>query len=169
MQTVLVAGASGILGREVARLLHEEGHRVKTFSRDPVRAQALQGIANEIATGDATNLESLGGAFKGVDAVISCLGSPVTFSVGGDRRSFRAVDTVGNRNLLRAAQEAGVGRFVYVSVHVRPDYAQTGYIRAHEEVVSELSKSRISFGVVRPTGIFPIFDPFLAMARWGVT
>jgi uncharacterized protein YbjT (DUF2867 family) len=29
MQTVLVAGATGILGREVARLLHEEGHRVK--------------------------------------------------------------------------------------------------------------------------------------------
>jgi len=78
------------------------------------------------------------------------------------------VDTVANRNLLRAAQEAGVGRFVYVSVHVQPDYAQTAYIRAHEEVVSELSKSRISFGVVRPTGIFPIFDPFLAMARWGV-
>jgi hypothetical protein len=33
---------------------------------------------------------------------------------------------------------------------------------------SELSKSLISFGVVRPTGIFPIFDLFLAMARRGV-
>ena len=168
MQTVLVAGASGILGREVARLLHEEGHRVKTFSRNPARTQALQGIADEIATGDATNPESLGGVFEGVDAVISCLGSPVTFTVGGDRRSFREVDTVATRNLLQAAQEAGVGRFVYVSVHVQPDYAHTAYIRAHEEVVSALSKSHISFGVVRPTGIFPIFEPFLAMARWGV-
>ena len=54
-QTVLVAGATGILGREVARLLHEEGYRVKTFSRNPARAQALKGIADEITTGDATN------------------------------------------------------------------------------------------------------------------
>jgi nucleoside-diphosphate-sugar epimerase len=35
MQTVLVAGATGILACEVARLLHEEGRRVKTFSRNP--------------------------------------------------------------------------------------------------------------------------------------
>jgi uncharacterized protein YbjT (DUF2867 family) len=167
-QTVLVAGATGILGREVARLLHEEGYRVKTFSRNPARAQALKGIADEITTGDATNPESLGGVFDGANAVISCLGSPVTFTVGGDRRSFRAVDTVANRNLLQAAQEAGVRRFVYVSVHVQPEYAHTAYIQAHEEVISELSKSHISFGVVRPTGIFPIFDLFLAMARRGV-
>jgi 2-alkyl-3-oxoalkanoate reductase len=106
MQSVLVAGASGILGREVTRLLHEEGHRVKTFSRNPARAKALQGIADENAAGDATNLESLGGAFDGVDTVVSCLGSPVTFTVGGDRRSFRAVGTMANRNLIQAARQA---------------------------------------------------------------
>jgi uncharacterized protein YbjT (DUF2867 family) len=167
MQTVLVAGATGILGREVVRILHEKGHRVKTFSRDPARARGLLKLADEIATGDATKPESLEGVLDGVDAVISCLGAPVTFTAG-DRRSFREVDTVANRNLLGAAQEAGVGRFVYVSVHVQPDYAKTAYIRAHEEVISELNRSRISFGVVRPTGIFPIFDPFLAMARRGI-
>jgi uncharacterized protein YbjT (DUF2867 family) len=106
MQSVLVAGASGILGREVTRLLHEEGHRVKTFSRNPARAKALQGIADENATGDATNLESLGGAFDGVDTVVSCLGSPVTITMGGDRRSFRAVGTMANRNLIQAARQA---------------------------------------------------------------
>jgi uncharacterized protein YbjT (DUF2867 family) len=167
MQTVLVAGATGILGREVARVLHEKGHRVKTFSRNPDRARALGRVADEITTGDATKPESLKGVLDGVEAAISCLGAPVRFTVG-DRRSFREVDTVANLNLLGAAQEAGVRRFVYVSVHMQPDYAQTAYIRAHEEVISELSKSGISFGVVRPTGIFPIFDPFLAMARLGV-
>jgi uncharacterized protein YbjT (DUF2867 family) len=167
MQTVLVAGATGILGREVARVLHEKGHRVKTFTRNPARARALSRVADEIATGDATKPESLKGVLDGVEAVISCLGAPVLFTVG-DRRSFREVDTVANLNLLRAAQEAGVRRFVYVSVHMQPDYAQTAYIRAHEEVISELSKSGISFGVVCPTDIFPIFDPFLVMARRGV-
>src|SRR3712207_8223785 len=60
------------------------------------------------------------------------------------RSGFREVDTVANLNLLEAAKEAGVRRFVYVSVHVQPDYARSAYIRAHEEVVSELSKPGIS-------------------------
>jgi uncharacterized protein YbjT (DUF2867 family) len=166
-QTVLLAGATGILGREVATILHEGGNRVKAFSRNPARAHALRAIAEEICTGDATKPESLGGVFDGVDAVISCLGAPMAFT-RGDHRSFHALDTVANRNLVRAAKEAGIDRFVYVSLYVQPGYAKTAYVRAHEEVVEELGKSGISFGVVRPTGMFPIFDPFLAMARRGV-
>jgi uncharacterized protein YbjT (DUF2867 family) len=166
-QTVLVAGATGILGREVATILHERGHRVKAFSRNPARAHALRAIADEISTGDATKPESLGGVFDGVDAVISCLGAPMAFT-RGERRSFHALDTVANRNLVRAAKEAGVNRFVYVSLYVQPGYAKTAYVQAHEEVIEELGESGISFGVVRPTGMFPIFDPFLAMARRGV-
>ncbi|MBI2486262.1 MAG: SDR family oxidoreductase [Deltaproteobacteria bacterium] len=165
--TVLVAGATDMLGHEVAKLLREKGYRVKTFSRNPARAQALRGIAHEIATGDATKPKSLDDVFDGVDAVISCLGAPMGFT-GKDRRSFHKVDTVANCNLVQAANKAGVSRFVYVSVHVQPGYARTAYIRAHEEVIQELRKSGISFGVVRPTGTFPIFDPFLHMARRGI-
>jgi uncharacterized protein YbjT (DUF2867 family) len=50
---------------------------------------------------------------------------------------------------------------------VRPAWAGTVYARAHEEVVEQLERSGLSYGVVRPTGMFPIFDPFLAMARRG--
>ena len=42
------------------------------------------------------------------------------------------------------------------------------YIRAHETVVEELGRSGLSAAVVRPTGIFPIFDPFVTMARRGI-
>src|SRR3954451_8811167 len=51
---------------------------------------------------------------------------------------------------------------------IRDAWSQTGYVRAHEEVVAALSGSGLSYGVVRPTGMFPVFDPFLAMARRGV-
>ncbi|HEY5788150.1 MAG TPA: NAD(P)H-binding protein, partial [Microlunatus sp.] len=109
----------------------------------------------------------LRGAFAGVDSVISCLGAPMAFS-GGDRRSFRELDTVANLNLIGAARAAGVRRFVYVSLLVRPAWSATVYARAHEEVVEELARSGLSYGVVRPTGMFPIFDPFLTMARRGI-
>jgi uncharacterized protein YbjT (DUF2867 family) len=167
MQKILVAGATGIVGREVIKLLREKGYKVKTFSANPERAEALGGIVDEIAIGDATEAKSLGGVFAGVDAVISCLGAPVSFA-GADRRSFREVDTIGNRNLIKAATKAGVRRFVYVSIHVQDGYADTAYIKAHEAVIDELRRSGISFGVVRPTGIFPIFNPLLNMARKGL-
>ena len=117
--------------------------------------------------GDATRPDTLRGAFDGVDAVISCLGAPMAFTTG-DRRSFRDLDTVANLNLIRAARAAGVRRFVYVSLLVRPAWSDTVYARAHEEVVEQLTGSGLSYGVVRPTGMFPIFDPFLAMARRGI-
>ena len=84
------------------------------------------------------------------------------------RRSFRDVDTVANLNLLKAATRAGVQRFVYVSLLVRPAWEQTAYVRAHEEVVREVRRAPISCAIVRPTGMFPIFDPFLPMARRGL-
>ncbi len=165
-RTVLVAGATGMLGREVAALLHADGYRVKTLSKDPVRAQALAGLADEVVLGDATDPASMVGAMDGVDSVVSCLGAPMAFAAS-DRRSFKKVDTVANLNLLRAAKQAEVRRFVYVSLLMRPGWADTVYARAHEEVVEGLRSSGISYAVVRPTGMFPIFDPFVLMARRG--
>ncbi len=74
-RTVLVAGGTGILGREVVALLHADGYRVKTLSRDPVRAQAVAGQADDVVLGDATDPATLVGALAGVDSVISCLGT----------------------------------------------------------------------------------------------
>lgn len=167
MRTILVAGATGIVGQAITRLLRNGNYRIRTLSRDPGRAQGLRNLADDIVLGDATKPESLDGALTGIDAVISCLGAPVTFS-WADRRGFHAVDTVANGNLIRAAVKAGVSRFVYVSVHVHPGYAATAYIRAHEAVVAALGESGLAFAVVRPTGIFPIFDTLVTMAHRGI-
>jgi uncharacterized protein YbjT (DUF2867 family) len=167
MRMILVAGATGIVGQAVIQLLRNRNCRIRTLSRDPGRAQALRHIADEVVLGDATRPESLEGALTGVDAVISCLGAPVTF-VWGERRSFHAVDAVTNCHLIRAALRAGVLRLVYVSVHLQSGYATTAYIRAHEAVVEALGESGLSFAVVRPTGIFPIFDSLVTMARRGI-
>jgi uncharacterized protein YbjT (DUF2867 family) len=165
--TILVAGATGMLGREVAGLLHRTGHRVRTFSRSAARAEELRGIADEIVLGDATLPGSLDGVLDGVDGVVSCLGAPMAFTIG-DRRSFRELDTVANLNLVDAASRAGVRRFVYVSLLLGEAWSGTVYVRAHEEVVDALGASGMAVGIVRPTGMFPIFDPFLPMARRGI-
>ena len=167
MANVLVAGATGVLGREVTNLLHGTKHKVRTLSKDTERAKAMHAIADEVVTGDATQPDSLKGLLNGIDVVISCLGGSVMLG-GRDKRSFRDIDTVANTNLLVEAERAGVRHFVYVSIHIQEGYADTAYVRAHEEVVDALEKSRFSFAVVQPTGVFSMFDQFLDMARRGL-
>src|SRR5688572_26030168 len=115
MARILVAGATGMLGREVVRLLATHGHTVRALSRDSARAAALGG---ETHVGDARRPESLRGAMDGVDTVFSSLGASVSIRFGAGWRGYRAVDVPANRNLLAAARKAGVKRFVYVSAHV---------------------------------------------------
>lgn len=159
---VLVAGATGSVGREAVTALKARGHRVTALSRN---ASTLSGIADRTIVFDATQgIPELAGH----DVVLSALGASVA-PLHRDRGSFRNVDYKANLNLLTACKRAGIGRFVYVAAHVEPGYANTAYIRAHEEFVKALRAAApaISSTVVRPTGIFSAFDDLLAMARRG--
>ncbi|MGL6280585.1 MAG: NAD(P)H-binding protein, partial [Gaiella sp.] len=50
--TVLVTGASGFIGRAVTRALAERGDRVRAMVRTARSAEALDGVACELVTGD---------------------------------------------------------------------------------------------------------------------
>ena len=159
---VLIAGATGSVGRQAVAALKARNHRVTALSR---RANELAGIADRVIPFDATSgIPELAGH----DVVLSALGAPVA-SRHRDRSAFHNIDYKANLNLLTACKRAGIGRFVYVAAHVEPGYADTAYIRAHEEFVQALRAAApvISSTVVRPTGIFSAFDDLIAMARRG--
>ncbi|MCX6597714.1 MAG: SDR family oxidoreductase [Acidobacteria bacterium] len=156
---VLVAGATGAVGTELVRELMARHHRVRGLSRHACN------IADEAVQADATTTD-LTGVCRGVDVVISALGASVSPNAP-EKRSYDAVDYVGNSRLLAEAKQAGVKRFIYVSVHVEDGYRNTGYIAAHERFVEELRSSGISYTVIRPTGIFSAFAEILDFARKG--
>lgn len=158
---ILIAGATGSVGRELVTQAKAAGHRVTALARN---AAKLQGIADRVIPFDATvGIPEL----SGNDVVISALGAPIAMG-HKDRRPFRAVDFAGNLNILKGAKRAAIQRFVYVSVHVEPGYAATSYVLAHEEFGNALQASGIDNTIVRPTGIFTAFDDFLPMARRGL-
>jgi len=163
---ILVAGATGVVGREVALLLKQRGHFVRAISRDPKRAQALRSIADEVLPLDATDAARVQGTCEGLDVVVSALGAPVAPS-GKGRRSFSEVDLKANLNLLAEAQRAGVRRFVYVGVFSQPVYAGTAYVTAHANVESAVRAAGLEYGFVRSTGIFGSLAEMLPMARKG--
>jgi uncharacterized protein YbjT (DUF2867 family) len=119
---ILVAGATGFVGGEVAFLLQQRGQRTRGLVRDGMmhpKALHLQDAGIQVVNGDLTLPESLAAACQGVDTVVST----VTSMPSGANDGLRRVDHEGTLALIAAAERAGVKRFVYVSYsgNVRED------------------------------------------------
>jgi uncharacterized protein YbjT (DUF2867 family) len=166
-RTILVAGASGALGRRVARLLAAGGWRVRAMARDAARLAPLGDAAAETAIVPRLTPRALAGALDGVDAVFSCLGANVLPDPRLGWRGFRAVDRDLNRMLVAAAVAARVEKLTYVSVYHTDALRGLGYIRAHEDVVDAMRSSGLAWSVVRPTGFYSAIGSFVGMARRG--
>ncbi len=165
MRKVLVAGATGQLGRCVVRDLKQRGYAVQATVRD---ATKLSGAGvDEVVTADLTKPATLAGVCAGVTAVISCAGAAMNMNNFSDRKSFYEVDYRGNANLLAEAKRAGVEKFIYVSLANADKLRQTEYADAHERFVDELQASGLKHTVVRPTGFFGFHLELLKFARQG--
>lgn len=169
MARVLIAGASGELGRRVVTQALAHGHRVVALGRDAARLAAQLPEEVETRIGDALAPATLAGVAEGCDAVISCLGASVSPSLRAGRRGYLAVDLPANRTLADAAKAAGVTRFVYVSVagHDQPGANELAYYQAHERVVEHLDAIGLEHAIVRPTGFFSALSQYVTMARGG--
>jgi dihydroflavonol-4-reductase len=111
--TTLVTGATGFVGSHVARQLVAAGHPVRVLIRRHSNLQALEGLPLDRLEGDLRDTASLDRAMHGIQRV---------FHVAADYRLWtRRPEEIyesnveGTRNLLAAAQRAGVERIVYTS------------------------------------------------------
>ncbi len=172
MNRVLVAGATGYLGRFVVRAFKERGHHVRVLTRDeqrlrhdgPFTAPALsEADFDEVFVGQVTDPETLGGLMDDIDLVFSCVG----ISRQRDGLTFEQVDHQANRTLIELAKAAGVQRFVYVAMQGAEDIMELAITQAHEKVVTALKESGLEYRVVRPCGYFSDMGALYDMAKKG--
>lgn len=114
---VLVTGGSGFVGANLVTELLDRGHQVRSFDRVPSPLPSRPGL--ETVVGDITDIDDVTRAVDGIDTVIHTA-AIIDLMGGGSvteeyrQRSF-AVNVGGTENLVRAAQSAGVRRFVYTA------------------------------------------------------
>lgn len=167
MNTILVAGASGMLGRSVVRRLRTEGYRVRVLIRSKKKWDSLSEQVDEVFVADLGDHASFQRCCDGVDGVISCAGASMNVKNLSDRRTFTEVDLRGNERLLETAKASGVKKFVYVSVAKADVMTDVEYSRAHFLFEQSLIRSGMDHAVVRPTGFFYFMGEIFAMAMKG--
>ncbi len=171
MKTVLVAGATGYLGRFVVQEFKNRGYRVRALVRNPEKfhkpgawfSPAIDNLADEVFVADVTRPESLAGVCDGIDVVFSCLGMIKPDFV----HTVFEVDYQGNMHLLSQALASGVGKFIYVSVYDAHRMMNIPNVLAHEKFVKELQAAPLASTVIRPNGYFSELGQFVSRARRG--
>lgn len=109
----LIVGGTGTLGGNLTRRLLAKGERVRVMTRTPEKAGELKRAGAEVVQGDLLDPPSLEWACAGADVVVAAAHS----IFGRGKEASRHVDLQGHIDLIDAAKNACVQRFVYTSVY----------------------------------------------------
>lgn len=143
---ILVVGATGQLGGLIAQTLLDEGFHVRVLVRERSAYDAIVSAGAEPVTGDLKEPPSLLAACAGIDTVVTTANS----SARGGSDTVDSVDRLGNRNLIEAAVDAGVRRFVFVSnLGASPD-SPIAFMAAKGETEQLLRSSGMFWTIVQP-------------------
>lgn len=163
MKNVLVAGATGYLGRFIVESLVAGKNSTTVLVRNASKFESFGIPAKKLITAEVTDRASLKDCCDGVEVVISSVG--ITRQTDG--LSYMDVDYQANMNLLNEAVKSGVRKFIYVSVLNGEILQSVKICEAKEKFVGELRKSGIAHCVVRPNGFFSDMTEYYSMAKKG--
>jgi UDP-glucose 4-epimerase len=109
--TIALTGATGFIGRHLLRELPKHGYRIRVLLRRPAEVPPE---ASSAVVGDIAAPQNMAAALRGVDAVIHSAGLAHAMS-GHPEDDYRAINTEATVGLARAAERAGIKRFVFMS------------------------------------------------------
>jgi uncharacterized protein YbjT (DUF2867 family) len=143
-QSVFVTGGTGYMGSRLLPLLVQRGHQVKALVRQGSEKK-LAGSATCVA-GDALKNGSYSEQVRGADAFVHLIGVP--HPGPAKAREFREIDLVSAQVALKAARDAGIQHFVYLSV-AHPAPMMHAFIEVRSECEEMIRASGMSATFLR--------------------
>jgi uncharacterized protein YbjT (DUF2867 family) len=165
---ILVTGGTGFVGPKIVHGLRERDLPVRSLVRRPSDRSAamLASWGAELVQGDMGDAAGLRRATEGAEVVVHL----VAIRQGSDE-DFRRVMEQGTRDLVAAAKDAGVRRFVLMSALGTSEQTRNlvPYYRAKWEMEQAVSASGIEHVIFRPSFVFArdggILPTFRRLAR----
>jgi len=181
---VLLTGATGFLGSEIARELVRQGHSLRVLVRGTSRLDGLAGLAFDKVVGDVLDAASIERALDGMDALIHTAGH--TGSRPRDKAAVMRTNVEGTRIVMAAAARRPGLRVVHTSSvvtigatakprvldeHATWNLAGTGYHyvdskKAAEEIVLEHARAGLDVVVLNPGMILGPGDVYITSTRY---
>jgi uncharacterized protein YbjT (DUF2867 family) len=133
---ILVAGATGTVGRETVKQLADGGHNVRALARDPAKAKFDKAV--EVVTADLLKSNTLADAFAGVNKAFVITNYPEIEKL--------------EANAFDAAKKAGVAHVVKLSAQesFQDHLAGTAHSQTHINSERRLRESGLSWTMLRP-------------------
>jgi NADH dehydrogenase len=145
-----MTGGTGFVGQNVVHALRARGLDVRCLVRERSRAGTLENWGCELAVGNVTDPESLRRAVEGCDVVVHLVAI-----IEGRPEEFERVMSQATRDLLSAAKEAGVSRFVLMSaLGASEEKDLVPYYGAKWEMEQAVNASGLEHVVFRPSFVF---------------
>ena len=160
---ILVTGATGTVGRALLPKLLERDEDVRVLVRDPRRLGRLR-VEVRIALGDLVDFRdprTVRHALRGVSTVIH-LAAAIRDQPAANVEELNGLATA---RLLRAAESAGLGRFVFFSAIGATEIQRTRFFRAKALAERAVRESELQTTVFAPSIVYAPNDPWVTIQR----
>lgn len=154
---ILVTGATGFIGRTLVRQLSSIGYPLRTLIRPSPRTPLLpKGVPVEVAVVSLADIRGLRAALRGIDTVIHLASAENQ----GSRGDLFKSDVQGTQNLVEAAADAGVDRFLYLShIGAAPTSAYPVF-KAKGMAEEHVRSGKVPYTILRSSLVYGTEDHF---------
>jgi len=155
---ILLTGATGLVGTALLRRLTADGESVRCLVRDP-RRLGTERVRVQIALGDLADPQSFRHALRGVRTVVH-LAASIRDQPSG---SIEELNGVATWRMVRAAERAGVEKFVFFSALQASTRSRARFFRAKALAERAVAESALRHTIFAPSIVYSPGDPWLRL------
>lgn len=166
MKRIILFGATGQLGQEIAKVSLKQGYELTVVVRNKDKAAPLSKMGANVLVLEAINQLALRNTLNDHHIIISALGKSISLN-DNSTGSFYEIDYLLNKVILAESLVAGIEKFIYISAFHSKKYKNIAYFEAHYRFEQILKVSGLNYSIVKPTALFSAFLDLVEMAKKG--